>query len=378
MPVTNLPTVGPRIRTRRGTLVAALALLATVAAPVLSAGAADAAPPPASAPAPVRLGNPAPRPVLHTFADLRAASRPRDLALHAARSPEPKVSSSAPLFGATTTYYALATDDSGGALVRFRTDGRAHVSRRAVLTASASDSVVVPSSARGSMVVGMKAADDGMNVVTVDGTGRVRQLTKDGHSSYGLLTPARKVLFVTSNERGESAGLAEMDLAGRGRRVVFRETDPDAVLSLPTLSANGRTAFLVRNVFDHAGQPQAYLLSIDIRTGRSTSRPLPGMNYVVSLTTSPDGRSLGFVGYRAADNQYARWIGFRAEADVIPVVGGTSHRVAWVQEPFVVFSRGGSRLIVGNGTRLESVSLDGSKHDPMYGTEGLSLPVLVR
>jgi Tol biopolymer transport system component len=300
------------------------------------------------------------------------------LALRAAYAPKRHISSSAPLFGATTTYYALATDDSGGALVRFRTDGRAHVSRRAVVTPSSYESVVVPSSARGSTVVAMKVAEDGMNVVTVDGAGRIKQLTKDGHSSHGLLTPARRVLFVTTNERGESSGLAEMDLSGRGRRSVFRETNPDAVLSLPTLSASGRTAFLVRNVFDPAGQPQSYLLSIDVRTGRLTSRPLPGMNYVVSTSTSPDGRSLGFVGYRAADNVFARSLGFRAEADVIPVVGGNARRVAWVQEPFVVFSRGGSRLIVGNGTRLESVALVGGKVDPMYGTEGLSLPVLVR
>lgn len=376
MPVSSPPTVSPRIRTRRGALVASLGLLLSLAAPVLSAGPAGAAPPPV--PGPVKLGSPAPPSAIHTFAELRAASRPRELALRAASKPQLKISNSAPLFGATTTYFALATDDSGGALVRFCTDGKAHVSRRTVVTASSYESVVVPTSAHGSTVLAVRAADDGTNVVSIDGAGRIRQLTTDGHSSNGLLTPAHQVLFVTTNDRGESSGLAEMDLAGRGRRTVFRETDPDAALSLPTLSANGRTAFLVRNVFDRAGQPQSYLLSIDIRTGRATSRPLPGMNYVVSMSTSPDGRSLGFVGYRAADNFFARWFGFRAEADVVPVVGGTARRVAWVQEPFVVFSPGGSRLVVGNGTRLESVALVGGKHDPMFGTEGLSLPVLVR
>ncbi len=376
MPASSDPTTGLRTPGRRGALVAALGLLAALAGPILSAGPALAAPP--AAPGTVKLGNPTPRPALRTFADLRAASRPRELALRAAHAPKRSISPSAPLFGATTTYYALATDDAGGALVRFRTDGKAHVSRRTVLTPSSPDSVVVPSSAHGSTVVAMKAADDGMNVVTIDGSGHLRQLTNDGHSSYGLLTPTHRVLFVTSNDRGESNGLAEIDLAGGSRRSVFRETDPDAVLSLPTLSANGRTVYIVRNVFDRAGQPQSYLLSIDVRTGRASSRPLPGMNYVVSMSASPDGRALGFVGYRAADNAFARWIGFRAEADVIPTVGGSARRVAWVQEPFVVFSRGGSRLVVGDGTRLESVALVGGKHDPMYGTEGLSLPVLAR
>jgi hypothetical protein len=247
-----------------------------------------------------------------------------------------------------------------------------------VLAAGSLDSVVAPTSAAGSAVVAVEASPFGQNVATVDGRGRVHRLTNDGRSSFGLLTPNRRVIFVTSDDNGEADGLAEVDLNGRGRRTVFREHDRDAVLSLPALSPNGRTAYLVRNVFDRAGLPQSSLLTLDVATGRTTSRPLPGVNYVVSVAANPTGRDLALIGYRAADNVYARWIGFRAEADVIGTRSGSPRRVAWVQGPTAVFSRGGSRLVVGADDRLVSVAVNSSHRDPLFGTEGLSLPVLAR
>jgi hypothetical protein len=289
-----------------------------------------------------------------------------------------RTSSGAVLRGATTTYYALASTGGGAEVVRFRTDGRAHVSGRSVVSPSNPEDVLAPTSAFGGTVIAMQAGLTGLNVVSIDGRGRVRRLTNDGRSSYGMLTPNRHVVFVTTDGGGETDGLDEVDATGGHRRTIFHETDPDAVLSLPALSPSGRTAYLVRNVFDRLGQPRSFLLTIDVRSGRVSSRPLPGITFVVSMAASSNGRDLAFVGYRAADNLYARWIGFRAEADVLPVAGGPLRRVSWVQDPFLVFSRGGSRLIVGADSRLVSVGVTTPTRDPMFGTEGLTLPVLAR
>ena len=43
-----------------------------------------------------------------------------------------------------------------------------------------------------------------------------------------------------------------------------------------------------------------------------------------------------------------------------------------------MFSRGSSRLVVGTDNRLVSVAVFGPQRDPLFGTEGLSLPVLAR
>jgi hypothetical protein len=367
---------GRRSLDRRGAVlgvlgVALMANVLMVGAPGLLGTAA------ATAPSRIALGAGS-DPSAGAYAELRASMRPGVLALQAAHDRPSMAFRSAPVFGATTTYYALQPDSFGSAqLVRFRTDGRAHVSGRTVVAPGSPEGVTAPTSAVGGTLVAMEAGYDGQNIVTVDSRGRSHRLTNDGRSSYGLLTPNRHVVFVTNDEDGEADGLAEVDLSGHGRRVVFHENDRDAVLSLPALSPSGRTAYLVRNV-DRRGLPQSSLLTIDVRTGRSSSRPLPGINYVASVAASGNGRELAFVGYRAADNQWARVFGFRAEADVIPVAGGVARRVGWVNQPFAVFSRGGSRLIVGTQGRLVSVGVSSTASDQMYGTEGLSLPVLAR
>jgi hypothetical protein len=285
---------------------------------------------------------------------------------------------SGPLAGSTTTYFALQPAEYGAAqAVRFCTDGRAHVSSRSVIVPSSSDTVVAPSSALGWTLVATEVGYAGQNVVTVD-RGGLTPLTSDGRSSFGMITPSRRVVFVTNSANGYADGLAEVSLSGRGRRVIFHESDPNAVLSLPALSASGRTAYLVRNVFDRRGLPQSSLLSIDVRSGRITNRALPGINYVTAVAAAGNGRELAFVGYRLADNLFGRYLGMRAEADVVPVAGGTPRRVAWVDQPSLVFSRGGSRLIVGSAGRLVSVGVSSPALNPLYGTEGLSLPVLVR
>ncbi|HSP37976.1 MAG TPA: hypothetical protein VLR26_09490 [Frankiaceae bacterium] len=365
---------GRRSPRRHGVVLGLLGASMILTTPGL-AGAATAA---AAAPPRLAFGSGA-APSARAYADLRAAMRPGVLALQAAHGRLSAASRSAPVFATTTTYYALQPDDSGGAtLVRFRTDGRAHVRSRHVVAPGSPEGVTAPTSAVGGTLLAMQAGYAGQNIVVVDRNGRSRRLTNDGRSSYGMLTPDRRVVFVTNNAQGEADGLAEVDLVGHHRRLVFHENDRDAVLSLPALSPSGRTAYLVRNVFDRRGLPQSTLLTIDVRTGRSSSRPLPGVNYVASVSASGTGRQLAFVGYRAADNQYVRSFGFRAEADVIPVVGGTARRVSWVSQPFVVFSRGGSRLIVGTRDRLVSVGVSSSARDELYGTEGLSLPVLAR
>jgi hypothetical protein len=366
-PATERPAP-PTSRLRSAAAVLGIALAAV--APGLLPSSAAASPSAGR----VVLGSPSAR----SFADIRAAARPGVLALstaHQARVPAP---APAPMFGATTTYYALQPDGGTSALVRFRTDGRAHVSRRTVLSPASSEVVVAPTSAVGGVLVGTEASPTGQDVVTVDARGQLRRLTTDGHSAVGLLTEGRRVVYVTLSADGEANGLASVDLAGHGRRAILHEADRDAVLSLPALSRSGRTVFLVRNVFARSGLPQSSLLSVDVATGRVTSRALPGMNYVVSVATSPNGRELAFVGYRAADNTYARWLGFRAEADVVGIASGLPRRVSWVDDPSVVFSRGGSRLIVSLGGRLASVGVDTPRSDPLFGTEGLALPVLAR
>jgi predicted nicotinamide N-methyase len=358
---------------RLRTLVGLAGVMLAASAPGWGATAQAASGPPH----PIQLG-PVNLPHARDFADIRAAARPGNLALQAAHRPAVRVGPALRLLGATTTYYALQPNGTGAALVRFRTDGRAHVSGRTVLSLGSPDSVVAPTSAVGGVLVATEASPLGQNVVAVDAHGRIRRLTSDGRSSFGLLTPAKRIVFVTSDSNGEAEGLAQVDLNGGGRRTVFREHDPDAVLSLPALSPNGRTAYLVRNVFDRQGLPQSSLLTIDIATGRTATRALPGMNYVVSMAASSTGRELAFVGYRAADNVFAKWIGFRAEADVIGTSSGAARRVAWVQDPVAVFSRGGSRLVVSADDRLVSVGVTTSHRDPLFGTEGLSLPVLAR
>jgi hypothetical protein len=311
------------------------------------------------------------------FAAVRAAARPSELLRASLRRPAVRGGSSR-LYGSTTTYYALQPNDYGSSLIRFRTDGRAHVSSRTVLATSAAEDVLAPTSSVGGTLIAVQADPFGENVVTVDSRGRRRQLTSDGHASFGLISPSRRVMFVTTNYNGEADGLAEIDFNGRNRRTIYHERDINAVLSLPAMSPSGRTAYLVRNVFDRSGLPQSSLISIDVRTGRTTSRPLPGLNYVSSVTASPNGRSLALVGYRAADNQYARAFGFRGEADVLGVSSGAARRVAWVDQAFTVFSRGSSRLVVGADNRLVSVAVASSHRDPLFGTEGLALPVLAR
>ncbi len=367
-------------RQRRRGVVGALALAAALPGLLGGGSAALAAPAakPAVLPRPAAVLLTPGTPAGHGFADVRAAARPGALALRSAQRARQAAGPASRLFGATRTYYALEPDGFGASLVRFNTDGRAHVSRRTVLTPADPGTVVAPTSAVGGTLIAMEAGPYGQNVVSVDSRGRRKRLTNDGFSAFGLLTPSRRVVYVTLTDSGEVNGLAQVDLAGRGKRVIFRERDRDAVLSLPALSASGRTAYLVRNVFDRRGLPQSSLLTIDVASGRTKSRPLPGLNYVVSVAVSPNGRDLAVVGYRAADNIYARWIGFRAEADVLGTSSGSPRRVAWVQDPFVVFSRGSSRLVVGADNRLVSVAVSGPHRDQMYGTEGLSLPVLAR
>lgn len=377
----TLPSVRPsRRRTRVRGVVGALLVASAVPAFVGGEASALASPAPkpvvGSRPPAVLLtsGTPAAR----GFADVRAAARPAMLALRSAQKARYTIAAPSRLFGATTTYYALQPDGSGASLVRFNTDGKAHVSRRTVLTPAEAGTVVAPTSSRDGTLLAMEAGPDGSNVVSVDSRGRLQRLTTDGLASFGLLTPSKRVVYVTLAGNGEVNGLAQVDLSGRNRRVVFREGDRDAVLSLPALSPSGRTAYLVRNVFDRQGLPQSTLLTVDVASGRVTSRALPGLNYVVSVTASSNGRDLALVGYRAADNQFAKRVGFRAEADIIGATSGKPRRVAWVQDPFVVFSRGNSRLVVGADDRLVSVAVSGSQRDPLYGTEGLSLPVLAR
>lgn len=370
---------GRRPGPRRGVVVGALCALVTLAMPGLFAAPASAAAAPASLAAPAGVLREAATPAARAFAALRAASQPRAIALQAAGRRPVAALRSTPVSGATTTYFALQPDEFGAATaVRFQTDGHAHVSRRSVLVPSSSDTIVVPTSAQGWTVVATEVGYGGQNVTMVDGAGRTHRITSDGRSSFGLLTPGQQVVFVTNNDRGEADGLAETDLTGRRRHVIYHESDRDAVLSLPALSPSGRTAYLVRNTFDLRGLPQSTLLSIDVRTGHVSRRALPGINYVSALAASGNGRDLGFVGYRFADNPYGKWLGFRAEADVLPLVGGSARRVAWVDQPALVFSRGGSRLIVGADGRLVSVSVTSAKRDPLFGTEGLSLPVLAR
>jgi hypothetical protein len=366
---------GRRSGNRRGVVLGAFGALVTFAVPGLFTAPASAAPAPPSV---VAYGD-ASAPAGRAFAALRAASRPGFLALEAAHRAPVAAWRSGPIIGSSTTYFALQPAEFGAAqAIRFRTDGHAHVSKRDVIVPSSSDTVVVPTSAMGWNLVAMEVGYAGQNVVTVDGRAGTHRLTSDGHSSFGMLTPSRRVVFVTNDDNGAADGLAEVDLYGRGRRTIFHETDRNAVLSLPALSPSGRTAYLVRNTFDRRGLPQSSLLTVDVRTGHVSSRSLPGINYVTSVAASGNGRDLAFVGYRFSDNLYGKWLGFRAEADVLPVVGGTSRRVSWVDQPSLVFSRGGSRLIVGTGGRLVSVGVSSTARDQLYGTEGLSLPVLVR
>lgn len=371
---------GVRTRARCGVVLGALGVLVGVTGPSLLAAPAlaTATPVPRAASSRIAFGDGGSA-AARAFAALRAASRPGTLALQAARRHPVPVSRSAPITGATTTYFALQPESYGSSdVVRFHTDGHAHVSSRSVIVPASSGTVLVPTSALGRTLVAMQVGDDGQDVVTIDGSGRTHPLTSDGHSSFGMVSPGQRVVFVTTNDRGEADGLAEIDLNGRGRRTLFHETDRDAVLSLPALSPSGRTAYVVRNVFDRQGLPQSSLLAVDVRTGRVSSRPLPGINYVTSVAASPNGRELAFVGYRAADNILGRWLGYRAEADVLPAVGGTARRVAWVDQTSVLFSRGGSRLVVGADGRLVSVGVTSPARDPLYGTEGLTLPVLAR
>src|SRR3954451_5522911 len=189
---------GRRPGSRRGVAPRALGALVTFAVPgllVAPAGASTVATPPAAL-----VYGAATTPAARAFAALRAASRPGALALQAAHRRPVAAWRSAPVVGSTTTYFALQPAEFGSAqAIRFRTDGHAHVSTREVIVPSASDAVVVPTSALGWTLVGMEVGYSGQNVVAVDRGGRTHRITSDGHSSFGMVTGGGRVVFVTND-----------------------------------------------------------------------------------------------------------------------------------------------------------------------------------
>ena len=126
------------------------------------------------------------------------------------------------LFGATTTYYALQPDGFGASLVRFNTDGKAHVSRRTVLTPADPGTVIAPTSSIGGTLVAMEA-------------GHVRPERRVG----GLAGPAQaaddgRVLVLRAADASAAGRVRDADRFRRGERAgAGRPVRPRASHDLP-------------------------------------------------------------------------------------------------------------------------------------------------